>query len=158
VDRLTGLGNRRAFDNELELKMTRANRRGTPLTLLLADLDGFKEVNDAHGHMNGDECLRRVATTIAGEVRRPDACFRWGGDEFAVLLDDADLRGAQSVAERLAVAVPEACRAPDGARLGVTCGVAELDGHDTAKELIGAADLALMTAKARAGESALRSS
>jgi diguanylate cyclase (GGDEF)-like protein len=150
VDRLTGLGNRRAFDDTLELQMRRARRRGTALALLLADLDDFKSVNDEHGHMSGDACLRHVAVTIAGEVRRPDACFRWGGDEFAILLDEADLRGAVQVAERLAAAVPAACHGPDGEPMRVTCGTAELDDDMTGEDLVGAADLALMAAKARA--------
>src|SRR4051794_7224288 len=149
VDRLTGLGNRRAFDNELELQLTRAHRRDTPVALLLADLDGFKSINDTHGHVSGDACLRRVAVAIAGEVRTPDACFRWGGDEFAVVLGEADLRGAEQVAERLAVAVPALCRRPDGDPVQITCAFAELEGEMTADDLIGAADLALMAAKAR---------
>jgi diguanylate cyclase (GGDEF)-like protein len=154
VDRLTGLGNRRAFDNELELQITRARRRDTPLTLLLADLDGFKSINDSHGHVSGDACLRRIAVAIAGEVRTPDACFRWGGDEFAVVLGEADLRGAEQVAERLAMAVPAACRRPDGHPVQITCAVAELEGAMTAEDLIGAADRALIAAKPRS--SALR--
>jgi diguanylate cyclase (GGDEF)-like protein len=149
VDRLTGLGNRRAFDNELELQITRARRRDTPLALLLADLDGFKSINDDHGHVSGDACLRRVAVAIAAEVRTPDACFRWGGDEFAVVLGEADLRGAEQVAERLAAAVPAACRRPDGEPVKITCAVAELQGAMMADDLIGAADLALMAAKPR---------
>jgi diguanylate cyclase (GGDEF)-like protein len=149
VDRLTGLGNRRAFDNELELQITRARRRDTPLTLLLADLDGFKSINDSHGHVTGDACLRRIAVAIAGEVRTPDACFRWGGDEFAVVLGEANLRGAEQVAERLAMAVPTACRRPDGHPVEITCAVAELEGAMTAEDLIGAADRALIAAKPR---------
>jgi diguanylate cyclase (GGDEF)-like protein len=86
---------------------------------------------------------------IAAEVRTPDACFRWGGDEFAVVLGEADLRGAEQVAERLAAAVPAACRRPDGEPVKITCAVAELQGAMMADDLIGAADLALMAAKPR---------
>jgi GGDEF domain-containing protein len=86
LDPLTGLNNRRAFDETLEEQIAQARATGQPLRVLLADVDGFKQINDDHGHMNGDSCLRQVARTIQVSVRATDACFRWGGDEFAVLL------------------------------------------------------------------------
>ncbi|HEY7632345.1 MAG TPA: GGDEF domain-containing protein, partial [Thermoleophilaceae bacterium] len=85
ADSLTGLGNRRAFDEALIAEIARARRVGAPLSLLLADLNDFKEINDAHGHLAGDDCLRQVAATFRDEVRVHDHCFRWGGDEFAAI-------------------------------------------------------------------------
>ena len=149
VDKLTGLGNRRAFDEELGRNVARATRRGTPLTLLLADLDDFKSINDEFGHMNGDACLRSVGEAIGGEVRGPDACFRWGGDEFAVVLAGADLAGAQHVADRLLLALAQTSRGPDGEPLQISVGVAELSEGMGVDDLVGAADLALMTRKAK---------
>src|SRR3954454_22308131 len=90
VDALTGLGNRRAFDESLDGELARSRRAGTPLSLIVADLNGFKEINDRHGHVLGDECLRQAGSALREAVRRPDLCFRWGGDEFSVVLTDAD--------------------------------------------------------------------
>jgi diguanylate cyclase (GGDEF)-like protein len=149
VDKLTGLGNRRAFDEELGRHVARAERRGEPLALILADLDDFKSINDEFGHMNGDECLRGVGDAIASEVRSPDACFRWGGDEFAVILAGADLAGAERAAARLVDVVPRSCRRPEGEPLHISVGVAELQSGMRVGELVGAADLALLASKSR---------
>ena len=151
VDKLTGLGNRRAFDDELGRHVGRAQRRGTALSLLLADLDDFKSINDEFGHMNGDDCLRSVGACIISQVRSPDACFRWGGDEFAVILAWADLAGAQRAAARLLKIVPQTCSRPDGEPLHISAGVAALAPGMSADELIGAADIALLAGKSRSG-------
>ena len=79
LDPLTGLNNRRAFDETLDEQIGLARANGQSLSVLLADIDGFKQINDDHGHMNGDSCLRQVARTIQVSVRATDACFRWGG-------------------------------------------------------------------------------
>jgi diguanylate cyclase (GGDEF)-like protein len=120
VDALTGLGNRRAFDEALDAEMARARRAGTPLSLIVADLNGFKEINDSHGHVEGDDCLRQAATALRLGVRRPDWCFRWGGDEFALLLADADASAAGSLALRLEEAVAASCTQPNGEPLTLT--------------------------------------
>src|SRR3954447_10018264 len=88
VDPLTGLGNRRAFDEVLTAEIARARRAGSPLMLLLGDLDRFKEMNDRHGHLAGDRVLKQVAAVFRDTIRLHDRCFRWGGDEFAAAVTD----------------------------------------------------------------------
>jgi diguanylate cyclase (GGDEF)-like protein len=148
VDALTGLGNRRAFDESLAAELSRAVRAGRPLSLIVGDLDGFKAINDRHGHLAGDVCLREVAEVVRNLTRQPDTCFRWGGDEFVVLLPEADGERARAVAERVSDAVREACRAPDGRPLSLTFGVAEHeDGQPDPAALLASADANLMAAK-----------
>jgi diguanylate cyclase (GGDEF)-like protein len=144
IDPLTGLGNRRAFDETTATEIARAIRSGGPLSLVVADLDDFKAINDEHGHLAGDRCLRTVAATLRATVRGPDACFRWGGDEFALLLADTTLAQAAAVAER-------ACRAvSSGGRLSLGYGVAQFDGAEAPEALLARADRALLAAKAGA--------
>jgi diguanylate cyclase (GGDEF)-like protein len=147
VDALTGLGNRRAFDEALAGELARAARNGRPLSLVVGDLDQFKAINDRHGHLAGDACLRQVAAVVTDTVRRPDACFRWGGDEFALLLADTDLDGARLVGTRVAAAIEATCRSPSGRPLSVGLGVATNDLGDTPDTLLARADAALLLAK-----------
>ena len=147
VDQLTGLGNRRAFDEMATVEVARSARTGRSLSLVVADLDAFKAINDEHGHLAGDDCLRQVAAVVRSAVRRPDSCFRWGGDEFALLLPETDLDAAEAVAERLAAAVEETCRAPGGCSITLGVGVAQHDGDETPEALLARADRALLVAK-----------
>jgi diguanylate cyclase (GGDEF)-like protein len=149
VDALTGLGNRRAFDEALHGAIERAQRTGGPVSVIVADLDGFKEINDRWGHIVGDECLRSVAEVVRSEVRTPDTCFRWGGDEFAILAD-ADETGADVLRMRVADAVGQRCSTPDGRSLSVRLGAAQLREEITGEELVARADLDLIAAKAEA--------
>jgi diguanylate cyclase (GGDEF)-like protein len=149
VDPLTGLGNRRAFDEALDAELARARRAKTPLSLLVGDLDGFKAINDRYGHVVGDDCLREAATALRAAVRTPDLCFRWGGDEFAVLLTDADERVAQTLAARLEKAVAGSCSRPGGGQLTLTCGHAVLDPDMSAAEAVARSDAALLSLKQR---------
>ncbi|MXQ14763.1 sensor domain-containing diguanylate cyclase [Microvirga makkahensis] len=106
TDGLTGLANRRTFDRQLEIEWLRAARDGTPLSLLLIDVDQFKSYNDLYGHQQGDECLRRVASVIAEGAGRPgDFVARYGGEEIVVLLPDTDGEGAAQVAEMIRAGV-----------------------------------------------------
>jgi diguanylate cyclase (GGDEF)-like protein len=148
ADSLTGLGNRRAFDEALITEIARARRIGSPLSLLLADLNDFKDINDAHGHLAGDQCLCEVAAAFREEVRLHDHCFRWGGDEFAALLTDSDGAAADLIAERVTATVAEHCRQPDGEPLTIGAAYAELTDAMTADDLVAAADQALLTLKA----------
>jgi diguanylate cyclase (GGDEF)-like protein len=148
ADALTGLGNRRAFDEALTVEIARSRRLGTPLSLLLADLNGFKEINDRHGHLAGDHCLRQVAATFRDEVRLHDHCFRWGGDEFAAILADSDAAVAELIAERVTISVAERCRQPDGQAMTIGAAHAELTDAMTAEDLVAAADQALLGRKA----------
>ncbi|MCP5161302.1 MAG: diguanylate cyclase [Hahellaceae bacterium] len=106
VDILTDLTNRRGFMAAYMREWARSNRDGTPLSIVLIDIDYFKGYNDNYGHLEGDACLRRVARALANAVMRPaDVVARFGGEEFVVLLPNTDLAGASDVAERLRAAV-----------------------------------------------------
>ncbi len=100
-DELTGIFNRRHFLELVQREWDRAKRYGTPSALLLIDADHFRQVNDAHGHLCGDEVLRRMAGTTAGSLRQPDVLARFGGEEMIVFLPHTDLLGAVDVAERI---------------------------------------------------------
>ena len=149
VDALTGLGNRRAFDEALDDALARARRAGSRLSVIVTDLDGFKRINDEHGHVAGDECLKRAASTLRATVRDGEGCFRWGGDEFAVLVPDAAEGDAEVLASRIRSAVLRACSAPDGTPLTITCGHAEIGGDSTSTNALAAADSVLLALKTR---------
>ena len=100
-DGLTGLANRRCFDDTLQAEWQRALRHQQPLSLLMVDVDNFKQYNDAYGHVGGDECLQRIASAVASEMRANDLVARYGGEEFAVVLPNQSLKGAAIVAERI---------------------------------------------------------
>ena len=154
VDGLTGLANRRQADESLATELTRAERLGGPVALILADVDDFKTVNDKYGHPTGDIVLRDLAQTLWETVREIDVAARWGGEEFAVILPGTDLEGAAQVAERIRVTLAERMIvSADGVPLTVTAsfGVAAATAPSTAEQLIDAADGALYRAK-RAGK------
>lgn len=148
VDVLTGLGNRRALDEavRIEREVTRRTRR--PLCALVLDLDGFKQINDAAGHHEGDRLLQEVASVLRAQLRRPDRCFRWGGDEFVALLPDTSIAFAQRAAMRVVDALRQHSRRPDGKPLAITVGCAQLRAEESGEELLSRADAALLTAKA----------
>lgn len=100
MDGLTGLANRRRFDNVLQTEWLRAQRTGQTLSLLMCDIDFFKLYNDRHGHLAGDECLKKVATVLGASLQRPaDLAARYGGEEFALVLPDTEAPGAMALAE-----------------------------------------------------------
>src|SRR5271168_959889 len=101
TDPLTGLYNRRLFSETFEIEINRARRYGTPLGLVILDLHRFKEVNDKHGHPRGDEVLRAAAMTLKKALRTSDSAFRIGGDEFALLLPQADAEQALALSRRV---------------------------------------------------------
>ena len=150
IDSLTGLGNRRALDETLEAELARHQRYGTRLTLCLIDLDGFKGVNDTHGHQTGDRCLQQVAEQLS-TVRGADSAFRLGGDEFAIVLPETGAEEARLVARRLARRIREETFPTD---LTASWGVAEATDAG-ADRLIADADAELYERK-RAGDSADR--
>jgi diguanylate cyclase (GGDEF)-like protein len=154
VDMLTGLANRRASEQALHAELARSDRLGTALSLVLADLDDFKAVNDAHGHAAGDELLRTFASVLRDTIREADLAGRWGGEEFVLLLPGADGAGAARLAERIrAELAMRTVSAADGTRVAVTCsfGVAQHEPGTDAGALLAAADQALYRAK-RAGK------
>jgi diguanylate cyclase (GGDEF)-like protein len=102
IDGLTGVNNRREFEKILEMEWRRSSRTRQPLSLIMVDVDHFKAFNDRYGHLAGDSCLRRLATTMASVVNRShDAVCRYGGEEFVVLLPDTDKAGAKKVANAI---------------------------------------------------------
>jgi diguanylate cyclase (GGDEF)-like protein len=106
MDGLTGIANRRSFDASLLREWRRACRNGAPISVLVADVDSFKQFNDGYGHQVGDECLKAVARTLDGQLRRPsDLVARYGGEEFAAVLPETDPEGALTVAESMREAV-----------------------------------------------------
>ena len=142
TDALTGLFNRRAYEERRVVEAARSARYGHPLALGIFDLDGFKAVNDRHGHSAGDEVLKGVAEVI-GSSRLTDDAFRIGGDEFAVLMPETKLEGGKIAAKRLAEAIAEA-KLGDGS-VTASYGVASTVGD--ALSLHDAADRALLAAK-----------
>jgi diguanylate cyclase (GGDEF)-like protein len=152
VDGLTGLANRRAASDALHAEAARAERLETPLAVVLADLDEFKDVNDVHGHAVGDEVLRVVAEVLRETLRESDVAGRWGGEEFLLLLPGADEEGAAQLAERVRVALAaRSIPSVRGLRVTASFGVAEYAGETNTEELLEAADGALYRAK-RAGK------
>ena len=148
IDSLTGLYNRAYLLRRLREELSRAARTGQPLTLLLADVDQLKRVNDTQGHAAGDALLRVVAAALQAEVRGHDVVARYGGDEFVVLLLDTPLRGGERAARRLWRLVGEQVAPAGVAGVGVSIGVAGYPAHGTeAGRLLEAADRALYRAK-----------
>lgn len=150
VDGLTGVANRRQCEEALHGEVARAERLGTPLSLVLADLDDFKQVNDVHGHAAGDEVLRTFASVLRATVRESDLAGRWGGEEFMLLLPGADGDGAALLAERVRVGLAgRPLTDADGRSYTVTCsfGVAQHRPGSDADALFAAADRALYRAK-----------
>jgi diguanylate cyclase (GGDEF)-like protein/PAS domain S-box-containing protein len=151
-DGLTGLANRRCFDETLHAEWARAARQRQPLSLLMVDVDNFKAYNDANGHLGGDECLKRIAAAVAGEMRANDLVARYGGEEFAVILPNQSLKGAASVAERIRTRVEQlqvTNRLEPGRRVTVSIGAATAIAapDNSASDLVATADAALYRAK-----------
>ncbi|MCL5291299.1 MAG: sensor domain-containing diguanylate cyclase [Actinobacteria bacterium] len=147
IDSLTRLFNRRHFHIKLRDEAMRARRQGYPLGLIILDIDNFKEVNDRFGHLKGDAALRGVGATICRNIRRDvDIACRYGGDEFAIILPEADLDQAAEVARRIREDI-SSVEPP----ITVSGGVAELDEHNP-ESLIHIADRAMYRAKSLGGD------
>jgi diguanylate cyclase (GGDEF)-like protein len=154
TDGLTGIANRRKFDQMLAIEWQRAARNGSSLSLLLADIDHFKRYNDHYGHVAGDECLRRVTHVLASCVRRAgELLARYGGEEFVLLLPGADLAHARDLAQRCLQAVhreniPHGS-SPTADHITISIGVAQLypAGAKDPESLVNAADTAMYRAK-----------
>ena len=159
TDDLTGLFNRRHFDLRLQEEMERAERYKKDLALIMIDVDGFKQYNDILGHQSGDVLLKAVSKLFQDNLRKTDIPFRYGGDEFAIVLTESTLEGALSVAQKLSEAV--ATCPFDGMeklpfdRITISCGVANYS--EGMKNLVAEADKYLYEAK-NAGKGLVRSS
>lgn len=149
-DGLTGLANRRRLDADL------AARSATdvgPMSAIMIDVDHFKAVNDKHGHQVGDDVLRRLATTLADNVRRDDVVYRYGGEEFCIILPGASIEEARRVGHRI-VAAARTISLPDGSHITVSVGVADGTG-DAVSGTLQSADRALYAAKERGRDQAM---
>ena len=163
TDGLTGLANRVKFTRELGREINRAERYRSPLTLILADVDGLKQINDQFGHVAGDRALQRVARTINQSIRVSDLAARYGGDEFAILLPSTAIEAARQVAERVIGGLGDGTgkkqtgsQAPgadsaDGAlcpaTVTISAGLGQYDGQSTAEQFLEQVDRALYQAK-----------
>lgn len=148
MDSLSEVGNRRSFDRALAREAERAARYGRPLSLVFADLDHFKRVNDTYGHAAGDEVIRAFAQVLAAPARRSDLVVRYGGEEFAVLMPETVAAQAAGYAERARLRQAER-HLPEGTPVTASFGVAQLLPGETGADLVAAADQALYEAKRR---------
>jgi diguanylate cyclase (GGDEF)-like protein len=150
TDSLTGLLNRRAFDDKLARELETAGSLGYDVTLVLCDLDKFKQVNDRHGHLWGDEVLRAVGRILAASTRDRDVAARYGGEELALILPGTPLLGGRRLSERIRRKLEELeIQTESGERIPVTAsfGAASFPTHGSAASLVAAADSALYEAK-----------
>ncbi len=160
TDELTGLASRRHFLDRVESELARANRHGNRFGLLMIDIDHFKEVNDAHGHLAGDQVLKAVAETLEEQVRASDLAGRIGGEEFAVVVCESDLAGCEHLAELIRGGIEHLEVTLNLVPIHVTVSVgatALRDGDTDARDLLSRADAALYSAKS-AGRNCVRSS
>ena len=147
TDHLTGLANRRRFERQLEREVARVERFEHPFTLLMIDIDNFKNLNDNFGHDAGDEAIRRLSKVLCEGTRGIDLAARIGGEEFAVLLVETSKEGGFEVAERLRAAI-KSLEIPQAGQMTASFGVAECPRDaQTAADILKAADVALYEAK-----------
>ncbi|WP_426118639.1 sensor domain-containing diguanylate cyclase [Pseudomonas sp. DSP3-2-2] len=149
LDSLTGLPNRRGFDLLASKTLKDTQREAKPLTAMLLDLDHFKQLNDSHGHLAGDQVLAGFAEDLKSCLRQSDIICRWGGEEFIILLKGSETRGAQRIAEKIRLLAEQHTYVFSGTPLQITVsvGLAELQDDDTLPTLIARADRALYAAK-----------
>lgn len=145
TDTLTPLLNRRAFLREVERGIARVARHGTPVAVMIADLDGLKAINDGAGHQAGDAALLHVGYTLMASVRATDIVARIGGDEFGLVLEDLDQAAAEAKALALAAAI--AADPPDGTPVSISIGTARITAGDTIDSIIARADAAMYARK-----------
>ncbi len=149
TDKLTGLLNRHAFTILIEKLLAEYRRVRQPISMLLADIDHFKEINDRHGHLAGDRVLEHVAGLLVAGLRESDIAVRWGGEEFLLVLRGCDQHEAERIAETLRQRIADAPIEADGQRIAVTLsvGVSEYDGAEPPDQTVDRADSALYEAK-----------
>ena len=146
-DALTGLMNHGFFWSALDVELDRARRYSKPLTLVMIDVDNFKDFNDRYGHPAGDQALCAVGKTLAANSRSHDVVARYGGEEFAIVLPETTLAGGWAFAEKIRQSIEDLRTEPKGARLTISVGVAESLGSDP-QNLVQLADERLYQAKA----------
>jgi diguanylate cyclase (GGDEF)-like protein len=147
IDSLTELRNRRAFDELLGTEVGRARELGLPLSVAMVDIANFKDVNESWSYAEGDRCLSEVAKTVQRNLRQPDFCFRWGGDEFALILSGTPVDETGPIAERIRDEVSSSCKRPDDSPIRIRFAAVELSDGISPRELTERAGLALTAAK-----------
>ena len=149
IDPLTGVNNRAAFDKAIEQEFDLAERHRNALSLMMLDIDHFKQINDNYGHVIGDTVLKNFADCVTDCIRRSDAIFRYGGEEFAIMLRNTELDGAELLAERMRKKVEETLFKYDSVKLSITVsiGVTQQLDQDDCNSLIDRADKQLYKAK-----------
>ncbi|WIO75210.1 diguanylate cyclase [Porticoccaceae bacterium LTM1] len=147
MDGLTGVYNRRYFDMQLEVFERQFQREGEPLSVLIIDIDHFKRYNDTHGHLEGDDCLKRVAELLSNQAKRPvDVFCRYGGEEFVVLMPKTPSKGAVRVAERMLSVIRDSKEFAEP--ISISIGVSSCyEENDPIKQMLHRADQALYQAK-----------
>ncbi|MDO6443377.1 MULTISPECIES: diguanylate cyclase [unclassified Marinobacter] len=164
TDPLTNIGNRRLFDQQLDLEWRRARRQNSSVGLILIDLDHFKQINDQHGHAQGDLCLQQLSRVMSKSFSRAgEVAARLGGDEFAALIPEADLRSTITAANNFASALQtELSKCPSFAGIAppvtvsIGCSATQPSSLSTAVELLAAADRSLYEAKEQGGRDCVR--
>jgi diguanylate cyclase (GGDEF)-like protein len=147
TDSLTGAANRRTLDQALIAAIAQHKKHGTDFGLMLLDLDFFKKINDDYGHKTGDNVLTELVPVLKAMVRQHDAVFRFGGEEFVVLLSDIKQDDLHKLADKLRQGVNEQLRLPDGKKLTTSIGIALLQHKESWESWLHRADLALYQAK-----------
>jgi diguanylate cyclase (GGDEF)-like protein len=146
TDKLTGLYNRRKFEEVLTAEIIRIQRFEHPGSLIIFDIDNFKEVNDTFGHQAGDEVLKRLSATVKAWLRNVDTLARWGGDEYTILMPETDLKGATTLAEKIRLGVTVQ-KIPKAGMVTISLGVTEYRNGDSMESMLKRADEALYRAK-----------
>ena len=151
TDSLTGLFNRRYFESEIDREFKKTQRYGHPTSCLMIDIDHFKEINDEYGHSIGDQTLKEISLAIKNCLREIDVLGRWGGEEFVVLLPQADKEGAFKAASRILSSVAACQLSSCPKQVTISIGLASIPDHsiDNSEKLIDASDQALYKAKAK---------
>jgi len=156
IDGLTGIANRRRMDEYLADEFKRAARNNSPLSVIMADIDYFKQFNDAYGHQGGDFCLQRVANAIKATLRRPaDLVARYGGEEFAIILPDTAFAGASNLAEEIRRQVESLAIPHEGSAIAkhvtLSMGISNAQSYENVEDvtLLSQADQALYQAKSK---------
>ncbi|RTE86400.1 MULTISPECIES: GGDEF domain-containing protein [Gammaproteobacteria] len=149
TDRLTGLHNRGRLEDLLDYHLQLAKRDSSPLSIVLADIDYFKNVNDEFGHLEGDRVLKQAAKDLRSGIRETDIIGRWGGEEFLLVCPDTASTGAATLAEKLRDQVAKRVQTLDGKSVTLSFGVVTAHPNDTPTQLISRADKALYQAKER---------
>jgi diguanylate cyclase (GGDEF)-like protein len=149
TDKLTGLGNRQLFDLALEQAIRMQRRAARPFSIIIFDIDHFKNVNDTRGHLVGDEVIKKLVEAAKRQIRNSDVFCRWGGEEFIVLANDCPELQAMDVAEKLrsSIAMEALVEPDDGLRATVSVGVTTYQSYDDMNSILRRADAALYLAK-----------